>query len=112
MLLATALCGKNMIEGMKLLIGILLLMVFLPVAIIAWVKCFINLFKIWAHVNQEALDKNAFLRINRLNAIFIPGALDEEGVKARTILVKNASIFSGCSIIIMGYAAWAGLLAT
>ncbi|MBN1379604.1 MAG: hypothetical protein JXA04_10255 [Gammaproteobacteria bacterium] len=101
-----------MIEGIKLLIGILLLAIGLPVAIIAWVKCFINLFKIWGHVNQEALDKYAFLRINRLNAIFIPGALDEEGIKARTILVKNTFIFSGCSAVVMGYAAWTGLLAT
>jgi hypothetical protein len=107
-----ALCVNKMIEGMKIIVGIILLAVGIPIVFITWFKCAINLFKIWSHVKQEALKAHGFLRFNKFNAIFVPNALDEEGIKARNILLKNTLLFVATVVVVMSYGMWSGLVTT
>ncbi len=78
-----------------LILALITFLIALILAPIAGFRALKSMFVIWRHVKPEALERSLYLRMNRLNAIFYPDALDDEGVKARRELAVNTWIFVG-----------------
>ena len=86
-------------EIVEIVISVVWLAILLVVGLPSLVKGMYFTIRAVGNNNASITKENRFTRFNIFNALFVPGALNEEGIKYRARACKNLLVFIGLILI-------------